>query len=233
MASRCSEMDTRKNSQRLCQHTENLHRAKLQKVPAMRRGRGHSPTPNQETIFHWYLLLRENCFSPMEHHWAYQSRLRMGSMLVSSWSSHTKKGFCGFCFVFSIFVLFSLFFCFLFGLFSVRLGGCIFPCFFYLFVCFSVFLIFRNRERNMKLSGERGGKDMKGVREEKWLPSKHEDLRSCPQHSYKKLSTAMHICNPSTGKWGKTRQMDPCLSLSSQASQIDVLQSNKRPCLKN
>lgn len=146
MASRRNEMDTRKNSQRLCQHTQNLHRAKLQKVPAMRRGRGHGPTPNQEIIFHWYLLVRENRFSPMEPHWVYQSHLRIDSMPVSSWSSHhkkkkrKKKDSVGFVLLLVFFfVLFVLFFCYLFSLFWIRLGVLHFSLF---FICLFVLVFF-------------------------------------------------------------------------------------------
>lgn len=162
MAFRRNEMDTRKNSQRLCQHTQNLHRAKLQKVPAMRRGRGHGPTPNQEIIFHWYLLVRENWFSPMEPHWVYQSHLRIDSMPVSSWSSHhkkkrKKKDSVGFVLLL-VFFLSYLFFSFVIFLvcFELGWGCCICPCF--LFVCFSVFLLFRNREKNEVGWRERWGR---------------------------------------------------------------------------
>lgn len=68
-----------------------LHKLKLDKIPAQKRGCGHKVPPLTEMLFEINTHSeRENQFSPMEGHWVYQLHCRVLLMLRDSWSTQNR-----------------------------------------------------------------------------------------------------------------------------------------------
>lgn len=72
-SSRQNRTDTHTNSERLWQHVQNLHRFKPDKILSLRRGGRYKILPTNKKVFEIITCWeRENHFSSMDCHWAYQ-----------------------------------------------------------------------------------------------------------------------------------------------------------------
>lgn len=104
-SSRQNRTDTHTNSERLWQHAQNLHRFKPDKILSLRRGGRYKTLPTNRKVFEIITCWgRENHFSSMDCHWAYQPHFMEVSMARSSWPKQTPL-------LMGLFVCFS--FCFI------------------------------------------------------------------------------------------------------------------------